>query len=86
MQAQLLHLATGMRSFLERIAYLEVFEGFVMLAEWIREWLDDPLGPVPGMLWSRQCAGGLFFGVHMWENDILVFMGDIQRNIKGGGR
>ncbi|KAF2791849.1 hypothetical protein K505DRAFT_363465 [Melanomma pulvis-pyrius CBS 109.77] len=85
MQAQLLHLAIGMRNFLEHIAYLEVFEGFVILAEWIGEWLDNPLGPVPAMLWSRQCAGGLFFGVHMWENDILVFLADIQRNTESGG-
>jgi hypothetical protein len=85
MEAQLYHLAYGMRTFFEKMVNLEEFEGFVELAGWLETWLHNPLEAIPGPLYERRCPGGLFFGMYLWEKDILDFARDLQRNAKNGG-
>jgi hypothetical protein len=85
-EAQLYHLAYGLRAFFEKIVNLEEFEGFVELAGWLEGWLNDPLGVIPEPLYARTCPGGLFFGMHLWEKDIMDFASDLQRNAKNGAR
>jgi hypothetical protein len=86
MEAQLYQLAYGMRNFFDKIVNLEEFEGFVEFAGWLQNWLSDPLGPLPGPLYEKRYAGGLFFGMHLWERDVMVFAKDMQKNSKNGGR
>ncbi|KAF2634936.1 hypothetical protein P280DRAFT_474231 [Massarina eburnea CBS 473.64] len=80
---QLLHLADGMRTFLTKLVCKWALKGVLELQNWLVPWLADPLRvrlPVVGF--ERVFEGGLFFGVHLFQRDMLGFVREVQRNAK----
>ena len=77
---QLQHLRDGIVRFFRKFTYLEESDDWYRLDLWLQEWFADPLGPAPGPLFGQRTPGGLFWGYHLFEVDVLKFLQDVHRN------
>ncbi|KAF2874800.1 hypothetical protein BDV95DRAFT_299149 [Massariosphaeria phaeospora] len=86
--AEMRYLAKSVKKFLDMLFEYDhdLPPGFEELRHWLTPWLADPFHVALRPMHNRRYPGGLFFGVHLWEQDIQDFWTDVGRNAKDAMR